>query len=186
MRSWESTAWCWIWQFQLWLKSGIFKWISWLNGSFFRSDDPGFLKDALKTYLMAPMSSLDSPTFSSVLTSIDYACMNIRERSALSTSVLLGSTQGELGRFGLGKCKHCVGAWRTTSSSRPRVYASLVTNARKYFSRDTWDNTGGTIRYALAYDAGDIKYDREDFFFRMLTRLNNRTSHVSVASPNSE
>jgi hypothetical protein len=29
----------------MWLKSGIFKCISWLNSSFFEGDDGGFLKE---------------------------------------------------------------------------------------------------------------------------------------------
>jgi hypothetical protein len=33
------------------LKRGIFKCISWLNGSFFGGDDRGFLKEGVKTYL---------------------------------------------------------------------------------------------------------------------------------------
>jgi hypothetical protein len=52
------------------LKSGIFKCIFWLNGSFFGGDDRGFLKEVVKTYLMAPMSLLDSPTLFSVFSSI--------------------------------------------------------------------------------------------------------------------
>ncbi len=39
---------------------------------FFESDDRGFLKEGAKTYLMAPMSPLNSPTFLSVFTSIVY------------------------------------------------------------------------------------------------------------------
>jgi hypothetical protein len=38
------------------LKSGIFKCISWLNGSFFGGDDWSFLKEALNTCLIAPIS----------------------------------------------------------------------------------------------------------------------------------
>jgi hypothetical protein len=38
------------------LESGIFKCISWLNGSFFGDDDQGFMKDGVKTFLMTPMS----------------------------------------------------------------------------------------------------------------------------------
>jgi hypothetical protein len=34
--------------FKPWLKSSIFKWISWLNGSLFERDDRGFLKEGLK------------------------------------------------------------------------------------------------------------------------------------------
>jgi hypothetical protein len=37
------------------LESGIFKCISWLNGSVFGGDDRGFLKEGVKTYLMAPI-----------------------------------------------------------------------------------------------------------------------------------
>ncbi len=36
------------------LKSGIFNCISWLNSSFFRGDDRIFMKEGVKTYLMAP------------------------------------------------------------------------------------------------------------------------------------
>jgi hypothetical protein len=43
------------------LKSGIFKRISWLNGSYFGDDGWGFLKEEIKTYLMAPTSPLNSP-----------------------------------------------------------------------------------------------------------------------------
>ncbi len=35
------------------LKSSIFKFISWLNGSFFGGDDRGFLKEGVKSYQMA-------------------------------------------------------------------------------------------------------------------------------------
>jgi hypothetical protein len=45
------------------LKSVIFKCISWLNSSFFGSDDRRFLKDGVKAYLMATMSPLNLPTF---------------------------------------------------------------------------------------------------------------------------
>jgi hypothetical protein len=38
------------------LKSGIFKCISWLNGSCFGGYDRGFLNEWVKTYQMAPMS----------------------------------------------------------------------------------------------------------------------------------
>jgi hypothetical protein len=34
-----------------------------LNGSFFGGDDRGSLKEGVKTYLMAPMSPLNSPIF---------------------------------------------------------------------------------------------------------------------------
>jgi hypothetical protein len=54
------------------LESGIFKCISWLNGSFFGGDDRGFLKEGVKTYQMAPMSPLNSPNFSSLFTSLVY------------------------------------------------------------------------------------------------------------------
>jgi hypothetical protein len=40
------------------LLSGIFKCISWLNGSFL-GDDRGFLKEGVKTYQMATMSPLN-------------------------------------------------------------------------------------------------------------------------------
>jgi hypothetical protein len=45
------------------LESGIFKCTSWLNGSFFEGDDRGFLKDGVMTYLMAPISPINSPTY---------------------------------------------------------------------------------------------------------------------------
>ncbi len=45
------------------LQSSIFKCISWLNGSFFGGDDWGISKEGVKTYLMAPMSPLNKPTF---------------------------------------------------------------------------------------------------------------------------
>jgi hypothetical protein len=35
--------------FELWLKSGIFKCISWLNGSFFEGDDWDFMNEEVKT-----------------------------------------------------------------------------------------------------------------------------------------
>jgi hypothetical protein len=54
------------------LKSGIFKCISWLNGSFFGCDDPGFLKERVKTYLIAPRSPLNSPIFFSFFASTVY------------------------------------------------------------------------------------------------------------------
>jgi hypothetical protein len=40
------------------LKSGIFKCISWLNGSFFGGDNRGFLQEGAKIYSMAPMSPI--------------------------------------------------------------------------------------------------------------------------------
>ncbi len=47
-------------------ESGIFKCISWPNGSFFGGDDWRFLKEGVKNYLMAPMSPLNSsPIFQS-------------------------------------------------------------------------------------------------------------------------
>ncbi len=52
-----------IYKFNPQLKSCIFECISWLNGSFFVGDDRGILKEGVKTFLMAPMSPLNSPTF---------------------------------------------------------------------------------------------------------------------------
>jgi hypothetical protein len=43
------------------LNSGIFKCISWLNGSFFGGDDWGFVKKGVKAYSMAPISPLLLP-----------------------------------------------------------------------------------------------------------------------------
>jgi hypothetical protein len=41
--------------FKPWRKSGIFKCISWLDGSLFLGDnDRGFLEEGVKTSLMAP------------------------------------------------------------------------------------------------------------------------------------
>jgi hypothetical protein len=45
------------------LESSIFKCILWLKGSFFGDDDRGFLKEGVKTYKMALMWPLNSPTF---------------------------------------------------------------------------------------------------------------------------
>jgi hypothetical protein len=46
------------------LESGIFKCISRMNGSFFfRGDNHCFMKERVKTFIMAPMSPLDSRTF---------------------------------------------------------------------------------------------------------------------------
>jgi hypothetical protein len=58
--SWDSTS----DTFKPQLKSGIFKYICWLNGSFFGANVRGFLKEWVKTYLKAPISSLNSPNFS--------------------------------------------------------------------------------------------------------------------------
>ncbi len=44
------------------LKSSIFKCISWLYGSFFGGENRGFLKEGAKTYIMAPLTPLNSPT----------------------------------------------------------------------------------------------------------------------------
>jgi hypothetical protein len=44
-------------------KVGNFERMSWLNGSFFGVAHRGFLKEGVKTYLMAPMSPLNSPPF---------------------------------------------------------------------------------------------------------------------------
>jgi hypothetical protein len=44
-------------------KVGNFECMSWLNGSFFGVEHPGFLKEEVKTYLMAPMPPFNSPTF---------------------------------------------------------------------------------------------------------------------------
>jgi hypothetical protein len=44
-------------------KVGNFECMLWLNGSFFGIEHWGFLKEGVKTYLMAPMSPLNSPTF---------------------------------------------------------------------------------------------------------------------------
>jgi hypothetical protein len=54
------------------LKSGIFKCISWLQGSIFGRDDRCFLKGRVRTYLMAPTLPLNSPSKFSVFTSIFY------------------------------------------------------------------------------------------------------------------
>jgi hypothetical protein len=43
------------------LKSGLFNCISWMDVSFLGDDDRGFLKEGIKTYLMAPMSPLNLP-----------------------------------------------------------------------------------------------------------------------------
>jgi hypothetical protein len=69
--------------FKPWLKSGIFKYISWLHGSFFGRDDQDFLNDGVKTYLIAPMSPLDSPTYflSSHLESMASTCFRKSEVS---------------------------------------------------------------------------------------------------------
>jgi hypothetical protein len=56
------------------LKIGIFKSISWLNGSFFRGCSLGLRKEGAKTYLMAPMSLRKTPIFS-VFTSIVHALL---------------------------------------------------------------------------------------------------------------
>jgi hypothetical protein len=45
------------------LKSGSFKCTSWLKGSFLGSDDWGFLKEGVKTCVMAQMLPLKTPTF---------------------------------------------------------------------------------------------------------------------------
>jgi hypothetical protein len=58
--------------FKPWLKSSIFKYISWLNGSLFGDADRGFLKEGVKIYLLAPLSPLNSPTLFSVFISIVY------------------------------------------------------------------------------------------------------------------
>jgi hypothetical protein len=50
------------------LESGIFKYISWLNRSFFVGVEWGFLKKGVKTYPMAPMSLFNSTTYFFVLT----------------------------------------------------------------------------------------------------------------------
>ncbi len=72
VKSWDSTVWFRSCNFKPRLKSGIFECISWLNGSFFGGDDRGFLKEGVKTYLMAPMRPLNSPTFFLSLTSVVY------------------------------------------------------------------------------------------------------------------
>jgi hypothetical protein len=45
------------------LKSGIFKCISWLNGSLSERHDRDFLKEGVMTYLMTPIPPPNSPTF---------------------------------------------------------------------------------------------------------------------------
>ncbi len=57
--------------FKPWLQIVIFNCISWMNGSFFGGDDRGFLKEAVKTYLVAPLSN--SPILFSIFTSVVYA-----------------------------------------------------------------------------------------------------------------
>ncbi len=59
----DSTTWFRVDNFKPRFRSGIFKCISWLNGSFFEGDELGLLKLGVKTYLMAPMSPLHSSTF---------------------------------------------------------------------------------------------------------------------------
>ncbi len=65
-------------QFQTPAQHSIFKYISWLNGSFFGGDDRGFLKERVKTYLTTPMSQLDSPTFFLSFTSLVHGYFNFR------------------------------------------------------------------------------------------------------------
>jgi hypothetical protein len=45
------------------LKGGIFNCIYWLKDSSLGGDDWDFLKEGFKTYPIAPMSPLNSPTF---------------------------------------------------------------------------------------------------------------------------
>ncbi len=52
------------------LKCSILKCISWLSASFFGGEHRGFLKKGVKTYRMAPMSPLNSPTF--------FVCYSLR------------------------------------------------------------------------------------------------------------
>jgi hypothetical protein len=56
VKSWDSKTWFGLWQFKTWHRSGIFKCISWKNGSFFfLGDDRAFLKTGgSKNYAMAP------------------------------------------------------------------------------------------------------------------------------------
>ncbi len=65
------------------LKCSIFKCISWLNGLFFGGEHRGFLKEGVKTYRMAPMSSLNSTTFFFVCASIVYARDNSKPQLSL-------------------------------------------------------------------------------------------------------
>jgi hypothetical protein len=44
--------------------------MSWLNSSFLGNDDRGFMEDGVKTYQMAPMSPLNSPTVFSIVASV--------------------------------------------------------------------------------------------------------------------
>jgi hypothetical protein len=58
--------------FKLWLRHCISKCISLLGGLLFVGDDWGFLKEVVKTYLLTPMSPLNSPTIFAGFTSIVY------------------------------------------------------------------------------------------------------------------
>jgi hypothetical protein len=52
------------------------------EGFVFEGNDQGFLKGGVKTYLVAPISPLDSPTFA-VFTSVVYGMVHYKERSKL-------------------------------------------------------------------------------------------------------
>ncbi len=64
--------------FKSWLKSSIFKFISWLNVTFLWMMIGGVLKVGGKTYLMAQNSPLNSPIFFLWITSIVYGYNNRR------------------------------------------------------------------------------------------------------------
>ncbi len=51
---------------------GIFEYMSWVNHSFFKGDEWGFMEEVVKTFLITPWLPLESPTFS-IVASIVYA-----------------------------------------------------------------------------------------------------------------
>ncbi len=75
IKSWDSITWFKIWQFQTPAWKRYLQMHLLTERFFFVGDDWGFLQEGMKTYLMAPMSPLNSPTIfpSSHLYSMIYS-----------------------------------------------------------------------------------------------------------------
>ncbi len=70
VKTWDSISWFKIVKSQPRCKVGNFECMSWRNSFFSGVGHRGFLKEGVNTYLMAPISSLISPTFFKIVTSI--------------------------------------------------------------------------------------------------------------------
>ncbi len=130
-------------------ESGIFKCISWLNGSFFEGDDRGFLREGVNIYQMAPMSPHDSPSFFCLrifnlwvsvtspfkknVRQLFFSVLNCRYGWACTGAVeclpicwLCEGNSGWLSSSSRTPTSNCTRSWRPTSSRRCRSCCSAL------------------------------------------------------------